>query len=236
MNVNVLIIEDDFKIAHIHKEMVEQLPFCHVLHTSLHAKDAMEFLETSLILPDIILLDMYIPDVQGLELVENLRKQYPYCNIIIASAANDTKTIKAAKQLGVFDFMIKPIDKERLQASFRNFKKEVDLQEQEWTQAQLDILFHAEKLDEENQTKKQGELPKGIDELTLEKILTFLPSLEEEYITAQLLTEKIGVSRSTARRYLEYLDAIQVVEATVHYGQVGRPQRMYILREQYEQN
>ena len=76
----------------------------------------------------------------------------------------------------------------------------------------------------------------GIDQLTLEKVKATLSIFNQNYITAQLLAKEIGISRSTARRYLEYLDSEKLVEATVHYGQVGRPQRIYILHEQNKQN
>lgn len=236
MTIQVLIIEDDFRIANIHKEMIEQLPFCTVLHTALNAKEAMTFLENSTSLPDIMLVDVYIPDVKGLALIEQLRTNYPYSNVIIASAANDATTVQAAKRLGVFDFLLKPIDQKRLQNSFERFHQAITWQNEEWSQQQLDQLFHAQSLSDKIVPQNETVLPKGIDQLTLDKILSILPSMEGDFITAQQLTKEMGISRSTARRYLEYLDAIHMVEATLHYGQVGRPQRMYIVREQYEQN
>jgi|SRR5690625_603217 len=236
MSIKTLIIEDDFRIANIHKEMVEQLPFCHVVHTALNASEAIDFLSSATDLPDIILLDMYIPDVDRIEFLELLRKQYPYCNIIIASAAKDHQTVKAAKLLGVYDYLIKPIDKNRLQKSFRKFHEEMIFDKEEWNQEDLDKLFHMKNSNRKNLSNKGSELPKGIDELTLEKVKATLSTFNQNYITAQLLAKEVGISRSTARRYLEYLDAEKLVEATVHYGQVGRPQRIYILHEQNKQN
>ena len=80
MSIKTLIIEDDFRIANIHKEMVEQLPFCHVVHTALNASEAIDFLSSATDLPDIILLDMYIPDVtllshQLLKIIKRLKRR-----------------------------------------------------------------------------------------------------------------------------------------------------------------
>src|SRR5699024_12532818 len=92
MNMNVLIIEDDFRIADIHKEVIKQLDYCKVIHSSLTAKDELTFLKHTDQQPAIILLDIFIPDIKVLELLEQLQKDYPYSSIVIASAANHTYT------------------------------------------------------------------------------------------------------------------------------------------------
>ena len=70
--------------------------------------------------------------------------------------------------------------------------------------------------------------PKGIDPLTLAKIKHML-TVNEEGITAEVLSSMVGVSRSTARRYLEYLISGKKVHAELIYGSVGRPERRYFL-------
>src|SRR5690625_4419564 len=131
MNMNVLIIEDDFRIADIHKEVIEQLDFCKVIHSSLTAKDALTFLKHTDQQPEIILLDIFIPDVKGLELLETLKKDYPYSSIVIASAANDTDTILSARKIDVFDYLVKPIHLKRLQLTFKQYKLEMSREEKE---------------------------------------------------------------------------------------------------------
>lgn len=231
MTIPVLIIEDDFRIGNIHQEMIEQVESFHVVHSVLTAKDAIDFLHHADSLPELIVLDIYIPDVDKLSLLETLRTTYPYIPIIIITAANDTETIQSAKYLGVFDYLIKPIDKKRLHDSLQQLKKERSLPEKEWTQDEVDKLFRGIKKQRLSQTEKINQLPKGIDQLTLQRIMNYISTSQDRSITAQDLAEQIGVSRSTARRYLEYLDTTNTVEATVHYGQVGRPQRLYIIHE-----
>src|SRR5699024_12097211 len=91
---------------------------------------------------EIILLDIFIPDVKGLELLEKLKKDYPYSSIVIASAANDTDTILSARKIGVFDYLVKPIDHKRLQLTFKQYKLEMSREEKDWSQANLNELFH----------------------------------------------------------------------------------------------
>src|SRR5699024_9900912 len=122
MNMNVLIIEDDFRIADIHKEVTEQLDFCKVIHSSLTAKDALTFLKHTDQQPGIILLEIFIPDVKGLELLEKLKKDYPYSRIVIASDANDTDTIQSARENGVIDNLVKPMEHKRIHLTFKQNK------------------------------------------------------------------------------------------------------------------
>src|SRR5699024_12571161 len=82
------------------------------------------------------------PDVKGLELLEKLKKDYPYSSIVIASAANDTDTVLSARKIGVFDYLVKPIDHKRLQLTFKQYKLERSREENVWSQAPLNELFH----------------------------------------------------------------------------------------------
>src|SRR5690625_4501031 len=85
---NVVIIEDDFRIARIHEEMIEQNDSFRVVQSCLTAKEALKYLAEVEQLPHIILLDMYIPDVKGFDLLETLKGKYPYIAIIIDSSAD----------------------------------------------------------------------------------------------------------------------------------------------------
>lgn len=236
--IDVIIIEDDFRIANIHEEVIEQIDHVNVVEKFLTAEEALSYLKSTERLPRIILLDIYIPDVSKLELLEQLRRDYPYLAIIVASAANDIETIQRAKLLGVFDYLIKPIDQDRMQQAFKNYIEVMTYDEESLNQQHVDRFFKFS----HQLTMRKGELqddsmlPKGIDHLTLNKIKNFLLNYSDVEITAQSLGKEMGISRSTARRYLEYLNKLRIVSANLHYGQVGRPQRIYKIHEQYEQN
>lgn len=235
---SVVIIEDDFRIANIHEKMIVENNALQVIQKCLTAKEAFNFLKETESLPSVILLDMYIPDVEGFDLIEQLRKTYPYIAIIIASAATDIETIQRAKLIGVFDYIVKPIEKNRLQQSFQKFINLMTVKSETVTQHELDMFYGQSAIptQEINVNETEANLPKGIDSITLEKIKTTLLNNNKMEMTAHRLGEVIGISRSTARRYLEYLVSLEIVSATLYYGQVGRPQRIYKIHEQYEHN
>ena len=71
-------------------------------------------------------------------------------------------------------------------------------------------------------------LPKGIDDrITLGKVMKMLGDSGAEGINAETAGQLIGVSRTTSRRYLEYLVASGVIVADLSYRAVGRPERVY---------
>src|SRR5690625_4534637 len=140
--IQVVIIEDDFRIAGIHQEVIEQNDAFQVVKSCLTAKEALTYLAEAEQLPHIILLDMYIPDVKGFDLLETLKKQYPYIAIMIASAANDIETFQRAKLIGVFDYMTKPIEQERLQLALQKYMQFITFDSVAISQSMLDILLH----------------------------------------------------------------------------------------------
>jgi two-component system CitB family response regulator len=88
------------------------------------------------------------------------------------------------------------------------------------SQEEIDQLIKGEE-------KRDGlYLPTGIDKLTLEKICSVITE-ERDGLTAEQVSKAIGASRSTARRYLEYLVSEGRLKADLSYGTVGRPERVY---------
>ena len=69
-------------------------------------------------------------------------------------------------------------------------------------------------------------LLKGVDALTLEKIRSVF-SVYSHALNAEEVGESIGASRTTARRYLEFLVSNNELAAEVSYGSVARPERKY---------
>lgn len=221
--IHVLIVEDDFRVAEINRRQIEQLSGYRVAAETKTAADTLLFLQQADPLPDVIVLDVYIPDSPGLGLFWSLRKDFPLIDIILLTAAKETETAKQALHAGVFDYLLKPVDPERFVQTLKRYRARKVLlsSKQELSQKDLDRLFGIEIQAE----AAQENLPKGIDQLTLERIEMILNG--SEGITAAEAGRAAGVSRSTARRYLEYLAADGKVQAQLLYGDVGRPERTY---------
>lgn len=217
---DVVIVEDDFYVANLHKKYVEQLPNFHVVFSARTGVEVENYLASHK-QPHLILLDMYIPDVEGVTLLWTLRERYKTLNIIMITAAKDTSTIQQALCAGVQDYLIKPVDLARFTASLARFEmRDKHLQQSQMGQHTLDVLFNLKPV------AKEQQYPKGIDATTLNKV-KYQIEQSARGLTAVSLAKEVGISRSTARRYLEYLVSVHVLQAELLYGDVGRPERYY---------
>ncbi|SDN79635.1 response regulator [Alkalicoccus daliensis] len=225
----VLIVEDDFHIAEINKAFVSEMPGFEPVHIAKSGEEAKSFIASST-LPDIILLDIYIPDVTGLELLWFFRKNYPSIQIIMITAAKETSTIQEALRAGIFDYIMKPVKKERVHSMLHRFHRERQAlsQKESISQKELDELRSGEAAPAPSKVFK--ELPKGIDPITLEKVHQCLKEHLSEGVTAVSCADSTGTSRSTARRYLEFAVTAGEAKAELIYGEVGRPERRYFFQ------
>ncbi|MGG4450598.1 response regulator [Brevibacillus porteri] len=223
--IRVLIIEDDLRIAEVNRRFVEKVEGYEVIGIATNgqeAKDQMEILQ-----PDLVLLDIYFPDMDGLDFLSIIKEQFPTTDVIMLTAAKEVDAVVEAIRYGVFDFITKPLIFARLQQKLRNYqefrqkvsdwKKDTD----QISQAQIDELITRTGQKKATETRAV----KGIDQITLDKISGFLMQIQEA--TTDLVSKETGISRSTARRYLEYLVAKGDAIADLSYGVVGRPERVY---------
>ncbi|QHN49476.1 response regulator [Geobacillus stearothermophilus] len=223
--IRVLIIEDDRRIAEINRRFVEKVNGYEVVGIATNAEEAREL--TEVLRPDMLLLDVYFPDMNGLSFLKWVRERFSDIDIIMITAAREVEALKQALHGGVFDYIIKPIMFDRFADTLHRYKEYYDkmqrwVKEKEWIgQEEVDAL-----MGREVSVKEQPMLPKGIQPLTLEKVLGVVRQCAEG-ITAEEVGRQIGTSRTTARRYLEYLVSVGQVTADIVYGSVGRPERIY---------
>ncbi len=221
----VLIVEDDFRIAQINAAMVERHARFQVVGSCRSGAEALAWLETQSHDVDLALLDVYLPDVEGLSLLWEVRRICRHLDIVMVTAAKEVDTVEEALRAGVFDFLIKPVQVTRMQAMLERFLQRRAMgRQREIDQRQLDEALAASVPEDRART-----LPKGVDAVSLETILQAL-SLATTPLSASEMAERTGTSRSTARRYLEYLVGTGQVGVAAAYGEVGRPQRLYKLR------
>src|SRR5690606_28071604 len=121
-NIHVLIIEDEFRVAGINQELVDQIEGFHVEAIAKTGDEAIAFLQQADPLPDLVLLDVYIPDRSGLSLFWEIRSAYPKADILMLSAATDAGTIEQTMRGGIFDYLIKPVDFNRFQESLLRYR------------------------------------------------------------------------------------------------------------------
>ncbi|EQB96993.1 MULTISPECIES: response regulator [unclassified Geobacillus] len=223
--IRVLIIEDDRRIAEINRRFVEKVNGYEVVGIATNAEEAREL--TEVLQPDVLLLDVYFPDMNGLSFLKWVRERFSNIDIIMITAAREVDALKQALHGGVFDYIIKPIMFDRFAETLHRYKEYYDkmqqwMKEKEWIdQEDVDKL-----IGREAPVRDQPMLPKGIQPLTLEKVLMVVKRCQDG-VTAEEVGRQIGTSRTTARRYLEYLVSTGQVLADIVYGSVGRPERIY---------
>ncbi|WNC13387.1 response regulator [Brevibacillus brevis] len=223
--VRVLIIEDDLRIAEVNRRFVEKVSGYEVVGIAANMEEAKDQLE--LLQPDLVLLDIYFPDMNGLAFLTYIKEHHPDCDVIMLTAAKEVETVVDAIRYGVYDFITKPLIFSRLQETLRSYQ-EYQGKIRAWreegetiNQEEIDQLIRGKGM----KAPKESKLVKGIDRITLEKISSFL--MQAESATTDQVSKETGISRSTARRYLEYLVAMGEASADLSYGVVGRPERVY---------
>jgi two-component system CitB family response regulator len=224
MKIEVMIVEDDTRIAEINSRFTKKVEGFEVIAIATTGEQAIELLE--IVKPQLVLLDVYLPDMKGPELVAMIRQSYPDIDVIMVTAASEVDIVGQSLRSGVSDYIVKPVTFERFKHSLEKYQEKLEKLNtlKHLSQDEIESLWSNSK--PENKLVEE-EAPKGIDPLTLNKILNFLPAIEKDGITAEMLSKESGVSRSTARRYLEYLISQRKIYADLVYGNVGRPERRY---------
>ena len=219
----VIIVEDEVEVAHLVAQYLFSTNRYKVIGMASDISTARSLL--SAIVPDLLLLDVYLPDGNGLNLLAELRNQAIRSEVVLLTAAKEVQILEKAMQLGVFDFLVKPVLLSRLDQALSRFEsRQLKLSAtEELTQSVVDAFMEVPT----GATKAVTRLPKGVDQLTLQKIREVFDAKPQDKLTAQMVGEKLGVSRSTARRYLEFLLECHELAADQSYGSIGRPERCY---------
>ncbi|MEK0291686.1 response regulator [Caldifermentibacillus hisashii] len=222
-NIEVLIVEDDRRIAEIHRRFIEKIDGFSCIGMAFTGKEAEEWI--AIVKPDLVLLDVYLPDMLGTQFINRIHNQNLDTDIILITAASESDIVKKAFRGGVTDYILKPLTFDKFQESLLTYRKkrEIFLENKKIDEQAIQLLWN-KKIEE--LPYHSPSLPKGIDPITSEKIMNYLLQANQG-ITAEKMGKQAGVSRSTARRYLEYLVSIRKAKAELIYGSIGRPERRY---------
>jgi response regulator of citrate/malate metabolism len=219
--IRALVVDDDAMTASIHRSYVERVPGFEVVGEAHTGRRALE--ETRTLRPELLLLDIYLPDMSGLDVLRALREPgEPHVDVIAVTAAKDVATLRTAIHGGVIHYLVKPFFfdtlRERLEGYAALHGRLERLRDPD--QHDIDHVFSL--------LRSHGRhgLPKGISAPTLETVVDVLQRSQGD-VTAVDLAEATGISRGTARRYLEYLALTGAVELSLRYGTTGRPEHKY---------
>ncbi|GAB3466943.1 response regulator [Actinophytocola sediminis] len=218
--INVLVVEDDPVAADAHRLYVNRVTgfaVAGVAHTATGARRALSRTDI-----DLILLDQYLPDGNGLDLCRALRADARLIDVIMVTSARDLAVVRAAVSIGVVQYLLKPFTfatlRDKLER-YARFRHGVD-HRTHVEQSDVDQLLATLRGTEGTQ------LPKGMSPPTLDAVITTLRAAKEG-LSATAAANALGMSRVTARRYLEYLAEVGMAVRAPKYGQVGRPELHY---------
>jgi CitB family two-component system response regulator MalR len=219
--INVLIVEDDPMVAEFNRRYLAQVEGFALMAIARSTADALAVIEQQEI--DLILLDIFMPGVNGLELLSQIRQLGRSIDVIVVSAACDSESIQTALRFGAVDYLIKPFEFERLNAALAAYRDRVRLIKEQETLSQSE-------LDQRILRKDQlvnFELPKGLDLNTLKIVWESIQISNEESFTTDEMAKRVGISRVSMRKYLNYLRELEILIVEVTYGSIGRPVYKY---------
>ncbi|MDO4555597.1 MAG: response regulator [Lachnospiraceae bacterium] len=218
----VLIVEDDPMVASINKQYVEMTKGMNVIATIHNGKDAWDFIRQKEI--DLLILDVFMPQITGLELLRLIREHHIHVDVIMVTASNTSESIKEALSLGILDYLVKPFQYDRFSMAISKFQLKQKLMEShvEFTQKDVDNLL----LQQISRGKEpEKELRKGLQDATLRTLRECLK--KRTVMTTEDLSEATGLSKVTVRRYMNYLIDNNEVSSEVDYHTGGRPRMNY---------
>lgn len=218
--ITVLIVEDDFRVADIHAGFVNEAPGFEVVGSANSLSSAVDL--NAQLEPDLVLLDMYLPDGHGTDLLARLRAARSV-DCFVLTAARDIATVKRCLDLGALHYLIKPFTKDelvdRLQdyALWRNVLRDgADL-----NQTDVDQIFHGV-------GRPSTELPKGLSPETMQLVVTALAQADDA-LSAEDVSQLTGISRVSVRRYLRHLADTGDASLIQDFGTPGRPRHRFEL-------
>jgi len=220
--IEVMIVEDDPMVRDINSRFLKRVEGFNLYKAVGNLTESKKFIMAKK--PDLILLDVFLPNENGIDFLKWLRSEEISVDVILITADKTIERVQEAFRYGAIDYLIKPFDFERFKEALIQFKeryyefKKVD----EIEQSELDKLIS-------NATVVQRDegLAKGFNKYTYKSIWKEIERGDNEYFTAEELSEKIKVARVTVRRYLEYMEKEGQLEKLVEYGKVGRPQHKF---------
>jgi two-component system CitB family response regulator len=220
-DIRVVIVDDDFAVAHVNRAFVDSRPGFSVVAEAHTGADALAAIE--LHRPQLVLLDVYLPDLGGLDVLRRLRASGDDVEVIAVTAARDLDTVRRARHLGVRHYLVKPFSGatlgDRLDEVRRGIAADRAAPTTTLDQRAVDQVLGAA-------SARRATLPKGLSSVSLDRVAAGLAASTPDASAAEI-AESLGMSRVSARRYLEHLVSTGAAEVAPRYGTAGRPEHRY---------
>ena len=219
--IRVIIVEDDPMVMEINAQFITKLSGFLLVGKAYNGKEAISLMEE--LHPDLVLLDYFLPDTNGLSLLHSIREKNYLLDVILLTANRDPQHIQEVFRAGVVDYIVKPFRFDRFQTALEQYRQAVQRfqENRPFEQSDLDAITGIQV----NNAKAEL-LPKGLNDRTLQQILQFLEG-QEVPLSSEEVATGTGLARVTVRRYLDYLEKKGDIVMEIQYGSVGRPINKY---------
>ncbi|MGV2621984.1 UNVERIFIED_CONTAM: response regulator [Halobacillus marinus] len=224
--IKVLIVEDDPMVGELNKQYIHQMEGFTTVKVIKESENVLPYLEDAAV--DLVLLDIYMPKMNGLELLKEIRNRNANVDVILITAASDREHIQKAMRYGAIDYLIKPFEFERFEEAVLRYKgrRSKWIQKDHMSQRDLDSWLRPSS----EASPLPAELPKGLTKNTLHRVHKAIQARKGETFSTEDLSDATAISRVSIRKYLKFLSRIQYLEETLSYG-VGRPIYLYQTKE-----
>ena len=217
----VLIVEDDPMVAMINEQYIKRNKNFQLVGKCKDGTAALEFLAQNSV--DLIVLDVYMPHMDGLETLRTIRNRQIPVDAIMVTAANDRISVEEALHLGIVDYLVKPFTFDRFQMALEKYISQTNAFKDFDTLNQKNI----DHIIDNSRKKSEDAFPKGIQEKTLLLIMKYLKDNTGTCFTGDEIAEQVGLTGVTVRRYMNYLAESGRVTAEMNYETGGRPCMRY---------
>ncbi|MGD8190543.1 response regulator [Brevibacillus ginsengisoli] len=224
---SVLLIEDDPMVQEVNRQFVERVEGFIVCGIAGNGREGLELLKE--LKPDLVIMDIFMPLLDGIETLHEIRSASYPVDVIIISAAKEMTTIQETLRNGAIDYIIKPFKFERMKQAlekYRHFRANFT-EKRTVTQSELDHIIAGRRVSTDIE---QDNLPKGLNSLTLKQVVYFMME-QQTALSADEVADQVGIARVTARRYLEFLEKTGKLTRDIQYGGIGRPVNRYRLSQ-----
>lgn len=239
--IRTLIIDDDVAVAGIHHGFLLARGGFDVVGTAHTGQQGLDL--AAELLPELVLLDIHLPDMSGLDVLQGLRNRPRQpVDVLVITASRELETVRSAMAGGVLHYLVKPFTSQALNERLDEY---VALRDElaagssagPLDQERIDRIVApsrrtappeaAPEPAETTATGPAARLPKGLSRPTLDAVIEALQASPTD-VSAAGLALRLGLSRVSARRYLEYLAATGLARLTPRYGAAGRPENRYL--------
>ena len=224
--IHSIIVEDDPMVAQINREYLLRFSDFEVDRIFSNGRDALEHLRQHPV--DLIILDQYMPVLTGNELLRAMHMENIRTAVIMVTSAAEADTVEESLRYGIVDYLIKPFSFSRFQEAISRFLSMKTLLKSAPVVSQevVDLLMR----NAVDTHPAQSALGKGLNQRTMSHILDYLREHLTDEHTSKSISDAIGLSGVTVRRYLNYLIETGQVLSAIDYETGGRPRVLYHLK------